>query len=44
VTIVSGGIKEIILASFYAIMFNGELKEELQLLENEKFNIIANAF
>ena len=43
-TVVSGGISEIILASFYAIMFNGEILDGHKYLEEEHLKIIANSF
>jgi hypothetical protein len=46
-TVVSGGIKEIIQASFYAIFFNGEVTDEKvrqYFLEYERVRIIANTF
>ena len=46
-TVVSGGIKEIIQASFYAIFFNGEVSDEQvrqYFLDHERVRIIANTF
>ena len=43
-TVVSGGITEIILASFYAIIFNGEIRDGHNYIDTKHINVIANSF